>query len=56
MDRRRFLQATLAAPAALAIPDLYAALFDAQPKRVGIIGPGWYGKMRPDPALAGGAG
>ncbi len=44
MDRRHFLKATLAAPAALAIPDLYAALFDAPPKRVGIIGPGWYGK------------
>jgi predicted dehydrogenase len=44
MDRRQFLKTSLAAPAALAIPDGYAALFDEKPKRVGIIGPGWYGK------------
>ena len=44
MNRRSFLQASLAASAALAIPEGYAALFDQKPKRVGIIGPGWYGK------------
>ncbi|MGD0580998.1 MAG: gfo/Idh/MocA family oxidoreductase, partial [Bryobacteraceae bacterium] len=44
MDRRRFLKTTLAAPAAFAIPEGYAALLDEKPKRVGIIGPGWYGK------------
>ena len=44
MDRRRFLRTALAAPAALAVPEGYAALLDEKPKRVGIIGPGWYGK------------
>jgi len=44
MDRRRFLQTSLAVPAALSLPAGYAALFDEKPKRVGIIGPGWYGK------------
>jgi predicted dehydrogenase len=44
MDRRRFLQSSLAVPAALSLPEGYAALFDEKPKRVGIIGPGWYGK------------
>jgi len=44
MDRRRFLQTSLAVPAALSLPKGYAALFDEKPKRVGIIGPGWYGK------------
>lgn len=44
MDRRRFLQTSLAVPAALNLPEGYAALFDEKPKRVGIIGPGWYGK------------
>jgi predicted dehydrogenase len=45
MDRRRFLKTALAAPASLAIPEGYAALLDEKPKRVGIIGPGWYGKI-----------
>ena len=44
MDRRRFLRTSLAVPAALSLPEGYAALFDEKPKRVGIIGPGWYGK------------
>ncbi len=44
MDRRQFLQTSLAVPAALSLPEGYAAMFDDKPKRVGIIGPGWYGK------------
>src|ERR1035437_4069610 len=44
MDRRRFLQSSLAVPAAFSLPEGYAALFDEKPKRVGIIGPAWYGK------------
>ena len=40
MDRRRFLTSTAASLAAG-----YAAPFaDSKPRRVGIIGPGWYGK------------
>ncbi len=36
MDRRRFLSATAVS--------LAAALADEKPKRVGLIGCGWYGK------------
>jgi predicted dehydrogenase len=44
MNRRDFLKASLAAPAALATPAGYAAFLEGPPHRVGIIGPGWYGK------------
>src|SRR6516162_10165800 len=45
MNRRQFLQAG-AAGLALSHTAGYAAEFaDDKPKRVGIIGPGWYGKI-----------
>ncbi len=43
MNRRKFLKAT-AASVALSALGSYAAEFADQKKRVGIIGPGWYGK------------
>src|SRR5574341_885529 len=44
MDRRRFLH-TSAAALASSIAGRYAAGFaDQEPKRVGLIGTGWYGK------------
>lgn len=41
MNRRRFLQT---GAAGLAWPAMAAALADEKPKRVGLIGAGWYGK------------
>ena len=54
MNRRRFLGS---GAAGLSLPGAgYAAEFaDQKPKRVGLIGAGWYGKMRPVPAHPGGA-
>jgi len=43
MDRRHFLQ-TSAAGLALSAARGSNAAFDGKPKRVGVIGPGWYGK------------
>ncbi len=43
MDRRRFLHSSAAALAASSAETL-AAMADEKPKRVGVIGPGWYGK------------
>jgi predicted dehydrogenase len=45
MNRRKFLQATAAASVALSATRNFAAEFEGQkPKRVGLIGTGWYGK------------
>lgn len=44
MDRRRFLQSSAAGLAATALSGYAAALADDKPKRVGLIGCGWYGK------------
>lgn len=43
MDRRRFLQ-TGAAGLGLSLANVYGAFADEKPKRVGLIGSGWYGK------------
>jgi len=44
MDRRRFLQSG-AAGLALSAAGPAAAFAEGKPKRVGLIGPGWYGKV-----------
>ena len=45
MDRRRFLTTT-ATGLTLAAAGRYSAAFaDEKPKRVGLIGAGWYGKI-----------
>ncbi len=44
MHRRRFLQTTAAAAAALSAGAYAYAASDEKPKRVGLIGCGWYGK------------
>src|SRR3984957_11471282 len=41
MNRRQFIQTTTAG---LSLSTVYAQQADQKPKRVGIIGPGWYGK------------
>ncbi len=43
MDRRRFLQAS-AAGLGLSLAGAYEAFADDKPRRVGLIGTGWYGK------------
>jgi predicted dehydrogenase len=46
MNRRHFLQTSAAATAALTATNAYAQdLADQKPKRVGLIGCGWYGKI-----------
>ncbi len=46
MDRRRFLTTSAAGLALAAAPLRHAAAFaEAKPKRVGLIGTGWYGKI-----------
>src|SRR6266566_7464482 len=47
VSRRRFLQTTSAATALAALPTLGADALDiinGKPRRVGLIGAGWYGK------------
>ncbi len=45
MNRRRFLKASSAAGLAFSIASERASAFDSQePKRIGLIGSGWYGK------------
>jgi predicted dehydrogenase len=44
MDRRRFFQTGAAGLAAAAAGGYAAEFADQKPKRVGLIGPGWYGK------------
>ena len=44
MNRRRFLQVSSAAGVALCAAGPFAARAQDQPKRVGLIGCGWYGK------------
>jgi len=44
MDRRRFLQSSAAGLALSAAAGPAAAVAEGKPKRVGLIGPGWYGK------------
>ena len=44
MNRRQFLQSTAAAVAATALNAHVAYAQDQKPLRVGLIGPGWYGK------------
>jgi predicted dehydrogenase len=45
IDRRLFLQAASASVATLSTLDVFAAdLFNDKPRRVGLIGAGWYGK------------
>ena len=44
MDRRRFLQTSSAGLAVSAAGGYAAEFADQKPKRVGLIGPGWYGK------------
>jgi len=45
MDRRRFLQSSAAGLALSAAAGPAAAFAEGKPKRVGLIGPGWYGKV-----------
>ena len=44
IDRRRFLQATSAAAAFSTLDAMGLERFRPRPKRVGLIGTGWYGK------------
>ncbi len=44
INRRRFLQTAAAATAMAAFPSFGADLVNGKPKRVGLIGAGWYGK------------
>src|SRR5207237_5836798 len=44
MNRREFLQAGAAGLALTTVGGYAAEFADQKPKRVGIIGPGWYGK------------
>lgn len=44
MNRRQFLQASSAALALSALPHVHVLAADEKPKRVGLIGCGWYGK------------
>jgi predicted dehydrogenase len=44
MDRRRFLKTSAAGLALSGMTSYAAALADEKPKRVGLIGAGWYGK------------
>jgi predicted dehydrogenase len=44
MNRRQFLQKSAAGLACSAIGNLSSTYADAQPRRVGLIGTGWYGK------------
>jgi predicted dehydrogenase len=44
MDRRDFLTTSAGALALSAVPGYFAAAADEKPKRVGLIGCGWYGK------------
>src|SRR5213075_1384885 len=45
MNRRQFLSTTAAAAAMTAIGPYVAHAADEKPKRVGLIGTGWYGKV-----------
>ncbi|MHC4176173.1 MAG: Gfo/Idh/MocA family protein [Planctomycetota bacterium] len=45
MDRRRFLQTSTAGLALSAAAGYAAEVAEGKPKRVGLIGPGWYGKI-----------
>src|SRR5205814_333435 len=44
MNRRKFLQVSAAGAALSAVGNYAAEFADQKPKRVGLIGPGWYGK------------
>lgn len=44
MDRRNFLQTTAAATSAATLVSTVSAAADSKPRRVGLIGCGWYGK------------
>jgi hypothetical protein len=44
MNRRKFLELTAAGLALSSTSGFAAGLADAKPKRVGLIGCGWYGK------------
>src|SRR5262245_64596808 len=44
ISRRRFLQTASAATALAAFPSFGADLVNGKPRRVGLIGAGWYGK------------
>ena len=44
MNRREFLQAGAAGLALTTVGGYAAEFADQKPKRVGLIGPGWYGK------------